>query len=63
LNKNGSKRRDALKLEEYARPELGDYDEDSGHLELDFKKVLIDNNRKLNAFEDFEEELESLLGD
>jgi len=34
-------------LEEYARPQLGDYDEDSGALELDFRKVLMYNNRKL----------------
>jgi len=35
-------------LEEYARPELGEYREDLGILVLDFKKVLIDNNNKLN---------------
>merc|ERR1712113_662744 len=46
LNKKGEKR-DVFKLEEYARPELGDYDEDSGLLELDFRKVLMDVNRKL----------------
>jgi len=49
-------------LEEYARPELGDYDDDSGQLVLDIKKVLIDNNSKLNYLKDLENELE-LSGD
>jgi len=34
-------------LEEYARPELGEYHEDLGILVLDFKKVLMDSNSKL----------------
>jgi len=46
LNKKGYKM-NKLMLEEYARPELGDFDEDSGILVLDFKKVLMDNNSKL----------------
>jgi len=38
-------------LEEYARPELGVYDEGSGHLKLKLRKVLIDNNSKLENLE------------
>jgi len=58
LNQEG-KTKKPLMLEEYARPELGNYEEDSGLLELDFKKVLIDNNRKIK---EFKEELELFGG-
>jgi len=46
LNKRG-KSVDNLKIEDYARPELGDYDEESGLLRIDIKKFLKDVNRKL----------------
>jgi len=52
-----------LKLEEYARPELGEFDEDSGHLKLKIRKILLDNNSKSEEqSEDLEKALDLFWG-